>query len=64
MQQYNKNYRRGRTTQEQCVELSALHIMLSCVSELLVQGEELQNVEPILVPAIALIHGLYGNEDH
>jgi hypothetical protein len=38
--------------------------MCSCVSELLVQGEELQNVEPILVPAIALIHGLYGNDDH
>jgi hypothetical protein len=36
--------------------------MISCVSELLVQEEELHNVEPILVATI--IHGFYGNEDH
>jgi hypothetical protein len=41
--------------------------MLSCQSGLLVQEEETtlcKCVEPILVPTIALIHGLHANEDH
>jgi hypothetical protein len=38
--------------------------MLTCLIELLVQREELENVEPTLAAAIALIHGYHGNEDH
>jgi hypothetical protein len=45
--------------QEQCVEFNALHCMLSCLSGLPPQGEELHNVESILVAIITLIHGLH-----